>query len=89
MEVADNLSKGKTNTVWGFRCYNSKRLGAPDTVLDWVKHPTKDDGVLGFRILTELRSNGVEGIVFPYRPRFTETPSMEHRLIPQCCAMQQ
>ena len=69
-EVADNLSKGKIDTVWGFQGQYNRRMVAPDTLLDWIKYPRKDDMDLGYRILRELKSRGVRGIVEPYRPPF-------------------
>ena len=65
-EVADDLSKGDISSVWDFQGSNSIRLVAPDTLLAWIKHPTKDDNELGLRILKELKHKGCEGIVLPY-----------------------
>ena len=50
-EVADNLSKGKVHTVWGFQGQCNRRMVAPEALLQWIKHPTKDDMDLGYRIL--------------------------------------
>ena len=68
--VADDLSKGVVDTLWGFQGQYNKRMVAPDTLLDWIKNPRKDDMDLGYRILKELKSKGVRGIVEPYRPPF-------------------
>ena len=67
-EVADDLSKGKTDTVWEFQGRGSRKLVAPGALLEWVRNPTRDDMDLGYRILEELKTNGVRGIVKPYRP---------------------
>ena len=77
-EVADDLSKGIINTVWGFQGSNSRRLVAPHTILGWIKHPTKDDNELELRILDELKHKGCEGIVLPYWPKFGAPTDMEH-----------
>ena len=76
-EVADDLSKGNIDSVWGFQGHNSRRMVAPEALLDWVRHPTRDDMGLGYRILDELKTNGVRGIVDPYRPLFIDQSSME------------
>ena len=69
-KVADDLSKGVVGTIWGFQGQFNRRMVAPDTLLDWIKYPRKDDMDLGYRILRELKSRGVRGIVEPYRPPF-------------------
>ena len=69
-KVADDLSKGVVDTIWGFQGQYNRRMVAPDTLLDWIKYPRKDDMDLGYRILRELKSKGVRGIVEPYRPPF-------------------
>ena len=69
-EVADDLSKGKIDTVWGFQGQSSRRMVAPETLLHWMSHPTKDDMSLGYRILEELKASGVRGIMEPYRQPF-------------------
>ena len=76
-EVADDLSKGKTASVWGFQGQNTRRLVAPEALLSWIRHPTKDDMGVGYRILDELEAIGVRGIVNPYRPLFIGHASME------------
>ena len=72
------MSKGQTNTTWGFQGSASRRMVAPEAVLNWVRHKTKDDMGLGYQILDELKISGVKGIVFPYRPWFVETTAMKH-----------
>ena len=68
--VADDLSKGVVDTIWGFQGHHNRRMVAPDTLLDWIKYPTKDDMNLGYRILGEMKAKGIRGIVEPYRPPF-------------------
>ena len=76
-EVADDLSKGNIPLDWEFQGTNSRRMVAPDTLMAWIKHPTKDDNELGLRILNELKHKGCEGIVLPYWPKFTSAADME------------
>ena len=76
-EVADDLSKGKIDTVWGFQGQGSRRMVAPETLLHWIRHPTKDDMGLGYRILEELKASGVRGIIEPYRLPFVGSSSLE------------
>ena len=76
-EVADDLAKGKIDSVWGFKGHDSRRMVAPEALLDWIRHPTKDDMGLGCRILDELKAIVVRGIVDPYRPLFIDQTSME------------
>ena len=52
-------------------------LTLSQALLDWIRHPTKDDMGLGCRILDELKAIGVRGIVDPYRPLFIDQTSME------------
>ena len=75
-EVADDLSNGRTNTVGEFQGQGSRKLVAPEALLEWVRNPTRDDMDLGYRILEELRTNGVRGIVKPYRPPLWCLPTM-------------
>ena len=86
-EVADDLSKGKIDTVWGFQGQGSRRMVAPETLLHWIRHPTKDDMDLGYRILEELKASGVRGIIEPYRPPFVGRSSLETWQVCMCCAM--
>ena len=71
------MAKGKIDSVWGFKGHDSRRMVAPEALLDWIRHPTKDDMGLGCRILDELKAIVVRGIVDPYRPLFIDQTSME------------
>jgi hypothetical protein len=69
-KIADDLYKGKTNTVWEFQGQGSRKMVAPEALLEWVRNPSKDNMNLGYRILEELKTIGVRGIVKPFRPPF-------------------
>ena len=50
---------------------NSNRiLLIPNTIWEWMKHPTMDDFTLGHRIIAEINSSGGTRAVAPYTPKF-------------------
>ena len=73
-EVADDRSKGNTSTIRG---HNFRKLVSPESILEWIRCPSKDDFGLGYQIMSELKSNGIIGLVPPYRPKFVEPQYMD------------
>ena len=68
--VADDLSKANKSTLPGFMGRSNRVLLIPQTIWDWMKHPTMDDYSLGHRIIAEINSCGGTRAVAPYTPKF-------------------
>ena len=50
---------------------NSNRvLLIPNTIWEWMKHPTKDDYSFGHKIVEEIKNSGGTRAVHPYTPKF-------------------
>ena len=68
--VTDDLSKANKSTLSGFMGTSNRVLLIPQTIWDWMKHPTMDDYSLGHRIIAEINSCGGTRAVAPYTPKF-------------------
>ena len=70
--VTDDLSKANTSTLEGFMKSSNRILLIPNTIWEWMRHPTMDDYSLGHRIVAEINNCGGSRAVAPYTPKFTK-----------------
>ena len=67
--MADDLSKADTSTLGGFRKNSNRALLIPNTIWEWMKHPTKDDYTFRHKIVEEIKNSGGTRAVHPYIPK--------------------
>ena len=70
--VTDDLLKANKSTLAGFLGNSSRVLLIPNTIWEWMKHPTLDDYSLGHRIVAEINNCGGTRAVAPYTPKFNK-----------------
>ena len=68
--VADDLSKADTSTLKGFMKNSNRILLIPNTIWEWMKHPTMDYYSFGHKIVEEINNSGDTRAVHPYTPKF-------------------
>ena len=68
--VTDDLSKANTSTLEGFMKNSNRILLIPNTIWEWMRHPTMDDYSFGHKIVAEINNSGGTRAVAPYTPKF-------------------
>ena len=68
--VADDLSKADTSTLEGIMNSSNRILLIPNTIWEWMRHPTMDDYSFGRKIVADINNSGGTRAVAPYTPKF-------------------